>query len=37
VTSAALNGYGNNSSNMHLKNYRDDLLKRLRDPKYAAE
>ena len=22
---------------MHLKNYRDDLLKRLRDPKYAAE
>lgn len=22
---------------MRLKNYRDDLLKRLRDPKYAAE
>ena len=22
---------------MRLKNYRDDLLKRLRDPEYAAE
>ena len=29
--------YGNNSKNMRLKNYRDDLLKRLGDPEYAAE
>ena len=28
---------GDNSRNMCLKNYRDDLLKRLHDPKYAAE
>ena len=37
ATSAAHNNFGNNLQNMRLKNYRDDLLKRLRDPEYAAE
>ena len=34
--SAARNNCGNNLQNMRLKNYSDDLLKRLRNPKYAA-
>ena len=37
ATFAARSSYGNNSRNMRLKSYRDDLLKRLRDPQYAAE
>ena len=31
------NSCGGNLLNMRLKNYRDDLLSRLRDPEYAAE
>lgn len=34
---AARNNYGNNLQNMRLKNYKNDLRKRLRDPEYAAE
>jgi probable addiction module antidote protein len=37
ATSAVRNCGGNNSRNMRLKNYRNDLKKRLRDPEYAAE
>ena len=37
ATSAGPMTCGNNLPNMRLKNYRDDLLKRLRDPEYAAE
>ena len=37
ATSAARNNCGNNLQNMRLKNYKDDLLKRLEDPHYAAE
>jgi probable addiction module antidote protein len=35
--SAARSNYGNNLQNMRLKNYKDDLNQRLRDPEYAAE
>jgi probable addiction module antidote protein len=37
ATSAAHKNYGNNLQNMRLKNYKDKLLKRLEDPRYAAE
>ena len=37
ATSDARNNCGNNLRNMRLKNYRDDLLKRLEYPHYAAE
>jgi len=37
TTSAAPSSCGNNSPNMRLRSYREDLLKRLRDPQYAAE
>jgi probable addiction module antidote protein len=37
ATSAARGNYGNNLQNMRLKNYKADLLKRLADPRYAAE
>ena len=36
ATSAARNNGGNNLKNMRLKNFRDDLSQRLRDPEYAA-
>ena len=36
-TFAALRNYGNNLRNMRLKNYKVNLLKRLRNPRYAAE
>lgn len=36
-TSAEHRICGNNLQNMRLRNYRTDLLKRLRDPEYAAE
>jgi probable addiction module antidote protein len=37
ATSAARNSCGNNLQSMRLKNYKDDLNRRLRDPEYAAE
>src|SRR2546423_10775897 len=37
ATSARQNNYGNNLRIMRLKDYRTDLLKRLRDANYAAE
>jgi len=37
ATPAARKSYGNNLRIMRLKNYRTGLLKRLRDPEYAAE
>jgi len=37
ATSAVRNNCGNNLQNMRLKNYKDNLLKRLEDPRYAAE
>ena len=37
ATFAARKNFGNNLQNMRLKNYKDNLLKRLADPRYAAE
>ena len=37
ATSAAHKNYGSNLLNMRLKNYKNDLNKRLRNPEYAAE
>src|SRR2546422_859682 len=36
-TLLGLRNCGANSERMRLKSYRDDLIKRLRDPEYAAE
>ena len=37
ATSGGRGNCGNNLRNMRLKNYKDDLKRRLRDPEYAAE